>query len=357
MDNLAYDFREAEAFDVQPRESLPILSGRIPGYGPIIGDSSCMQEIFRLIERVADSDSTIVIQGETGTGKGLVARAIHEQSYRRNKPFVSINCGAIPENLLESELFGHVKGAFTGAITSKPGKFELANGGTLFLDEIGDMSLDLQVKLLRVLEENEFERVGGCTTIKTNVRIIAATHRNLEEAVEQGRFREDLYYRLYVIPITVAPLRERREDIPLLAHHFLKQLNEKKGARVNGFSEKTLKLMAAYNWPGNVRELRNLIERLVVLVREGEIYPKDLPIKMRNAVLDEQEEETDVPMAELPEEGICLTTAVSEFEKALIAKSLQKTNGVKKSAAKLLNIKRTTLVEKIKRYRLEPCMA
>ncbi len=357
MDNLAYDFREAETFDVQPRESIPVFSDRIPGCGPIIGESPSMREIFRLIERVADSDSTIVIQGETGTGKGLVARAIHEKSYRRNKPFVSINCGAIPENLLESELFGHVKGAFTGAVTSKPGKFELANGGTLFLDEIGDMSLDLQVKLLRVLEENEFERVGGCTTIKTNVRIIAATHRNLEEAVEQGRFREDLYYRLYVIPITVAPLRERKADIPLLAHHFLKLLNEKKGARVSGLSEQTVKLMVAYSWPGNVRELRNLVERLVVLVREGEVYPRDLPAKMRDVAFDEQEEESDVPTAELPEEGICLTTAVSEFEKALIAKSLQRANGVKKSAARLLKIKRTTLVEKIKRYRLEPCMA
>lgn len=357
MDNLAYDLREAEAFDVQPRQSISNLSSRPSGCGSIIGESPCMQDIFRLIERVADSDSTIVIQGETGTGKGLVARAIHEKSYRRNKPFISINCGAIPENLLESELFGHVKGAFTGAITSKPGKFELANGGTLFLDEIGDMSLDLQVKLLRVLEENEFERVGGCTTVKTNVRIIAATHRNLEEAIEQGRFREDLYYRLYVIPITVAPLRERRADIPLLAHHFLNQLNERKKARVSGFSETSLKLMAAYNWPGNVRELRNLVERLVVLVHEGEIYPKDLPAKMRDTVIQEEEEESDLPVAELPEEGICLTTAVSEFEKALIAKSLQKTNGVKKSAAKLLNIKRTTLVEKIKRYRLEPCMA
>lgn len=357
MDNLAYDFREAEDSSIHSVESLSTIPDGSKSFGQIIGQSSCMREIFRLIDRVADSDSTIVVQGETGTGKGLVARAIHEKSYRSNKPFVSINCGAIPENLLESELFGHVKGAFTGAVTSKPGKFELANGGTLFLDEIGDMSLDLQVKLLRVLEESEFERVGGCNTIKVNVRIIAATHRNLEEAVENGKFREDLYYRLFVIPVEVAPLRERKSDIPLLANHFLNVLNQKKGAQVRGFSEQTMKWMMAYAWPGNVRELRNLVERLVVLVREGDIYPKDLPAKMRTAFEEETDEQNDFPEAELPEEGICLTTAVSDFEKALIAQSLQKTNGVKKSAAKLLNIKRTTLVEKIKRYRLEPCMA
>jgi transcriptional regulator with GAF, ATPase, and Fis domain len=357
VDNLAYDFREAEETGIHSVESLSSIPDGSKNFGQMIGQSACMRELFRMIDRVADSDSTIVIQGETGTGKGLVARAIHEKSYRRNKPFVSINCGAIPENLLESELFGHVKGAFTGAVASKPGKFEIANGGTLFLDEIGDMSLDLQVKLLRVLEESEFERVGGCNTIKVNVRILAATHRNLEEAVENGKFREDLYYRLFVIPVEVAPLRERKSDIPLLANHFLSLLNERKGAHVQGFSEQTLKWMMAYAWPGNVRELRNLVERLVVLVREGDIYPKDLPAKMRTSFEEETDEQNDFPAAELPEEGICLTTAVSDFEKALIAQSLQKTNGVKKSAAKLLNIKRTTLVEKIKRYRLDPCMA
>ncbi|MFZ3048071.1 MAG: sigma-54 dependent transcriptional regulator [Desulfatirhabdiaceae bacterium] len=323
--------------------------GKTGPFENIIGQSDCMRQVFKLIETVADSDSTIIIQGETGTGKGLIAKAIHDHSYRHNKPFVQINCGAIPENLLESELFGHVKGAFTGAIAAKPGKFEVANGGTIFLDEIGDMSADLQVKLLRVLEENEFERVGGCSTIKTNVRILAATHRNLEEAVERGTFREDLFYRLYVIPVHLGPLRERKTDISLLANGFLKSLNEKKHTQVVGFSEKTMQLMMMHSWPGNVRELKNLVERLVVLTREGEIYPKDLPARMRI----QPEPIDDKPVTDLPEDGICLTTAVNEFEKALITQSLQKTNGIKKSAARLLNIKRTTLVEKIKRHHLD----
>ncbi|MGD9974825.1 MAG: sigma-54 interaction domain-containing protein [Desulfatirhabdiaceae bacterium] len=350
MENLAYDERAWEQTDIRLVDRVNTDDYATSGpFENIIGQSDCMQEVFRLIETVADSDSTIIIQGETGTGKGLIAKAIHDNSYRRSKPFVQINCGAIPENLLESELFGHVKGAFTGAVVSKPGKFEVANGGTIFLDEIGDMSPDLQVKLLRVLEENEFERVGGCSTIKTNVRIVAATHRNLEEAVEQGRFREDLFYRLYVIPVHLGPLRERKTDIPLLANGFLAALNQKKNTRVTGFSEKTMQHLMMHSWPGNVRELKNLVERLVVLTREGEIYPKDLPAKMRI----QTEPAEDMPVTSLPENGICLTTAVNEFEKALITQSLQKTNGIKKSAARLLNIKRTTLVEKIKRHHLE----
>ena len=319
----------------------------------MIGQSERMQKIFRLVEKVADSDSTIIIHGETGTGKGLIAKAIHERSYRKDKPFVQINCGAIPENLLESELFGHVKGAFTGAVAAKPGKFEIADGGTIFLDEIGDMSHDLQVKLLKVLEESEFERVGGCQTIKTNVRIVAATHRDLDAAVENGTFREDLYYRLVVIPLTLPPLRDRKSDIPLLIAHFLDQLNEKKRTQVTGISEKAMELMIAHSWPGNVRELKNLMERLVVLTQEGEIYPRDLPQKLRTAPA----ESAAFPDVEVSDEGICLSTAVSDFEKSLISQSMKIANGVKKNAAKLLNIKRTTLIEKIKRHNLEESFA
>jgi len=314
----------------------------------IIGLSDEMQTVFRLIEKVADSDSTILITGETGTGKGLVAKAVHQNSYRKNKPFVQINCGAIPENLLESELFGHVRGAFTGATSAKPGKFEIANGGTLFLDEIGDMSPDLQVKVLRVLEESEFERVGGCKTIKTDVRIIAATHQDLDAAVEKGKFREDLYYRIYVIPINLSPLAKRKSDIPLLIDHFLEEFNRKKDRNVTGVSDEAMEILMRHSWPGNVRELKNMLERLVVLKGEGGISPQDLPDK-----LIPRKDNVPLPEIEISESGICLNTAVSEFEKNLIAQSLNKTKWVKNKAAKLLQLNRTTLVEKIKRYQLQ----
>lgn len=317
----------------------------------VIGKSRAMSSVFKLIERVADSDSTVLINGETGTGKGLVAKAIHQSSYRRERSFVSINCGAIPENLLESELFGHVKGAFTGATNAKTGKFELANGGTIFLDEIGDMSPDLQVKVLKVLEEREFEPVGGCKTIKVDVRIIAATHRDLEEEVQKGNFREDLFYRLFVIPIQLPALRNRQIDIPLLVDHFLNKLNEEKGTEISAVSESVMNIFMAHGWPGNVRELANLMERLAVLKGEGEITVDDLPPKLRN-------NENSAPAVVAPEintEGICLTTAVNEFEKNLIYQSLERTDWVKNKAAKLLHVKRTTLVEKIKRYELHKC--
>ncbi len=350
MTNLAIDYSNWQDTDSRLEEKPFVISPSQPVlFMDMIGQSERMQRIFRLVEKVADSDSTIIIQGETGTGKGLIAKAIHENSYRKGKPFVQINCGAIPENLLESELFGHVKGAFTGAVVAKPGKFEVANGGTIFLDEIGDMSHDLQVKLLKVLEDSEFERVGGCQTIKTDVRIIAATHRDLDAAVENGTFREDLYYRLVVIPLTLPPLRDRKSDIPLLVAHFLDQLNQKKHTQVTGISEKAMELMVAHSWPGNVRQLKNMMERLVVLTREGEIYPRDLPQKLRTA----PSEDTSVSDVEVSDEGICLNTAVSDFEKSLISQSMKIANGVKKNAAKLLNIKRTTLIEKIKRHNLE----
>jgi transcriptional regulator with GAF, ATPase, and Fis domain len=264
---------------------------------------------------------------------------------------ISINCGAIPENLLESELFGHVKGAFTGATTSKPGKFELADGGTVFLDEIGDMSPDLQVKVLKVLEEGEFEPVGGSKTIKVDVRIIAATHRDLSEEVQKANFREDLFYRLYVIPMTLPALRERVYDIRHLAGYFLEQSNCRNNRRVKGFSEDALEAMMSYAWPGNVRELKNLVERLVVLQSSGVIHHNDLPLEIRSG-----SRSAEVPVAiEISEEGICLNSAVTEFEKALILQSLEKTKWVKNKAAKLLHLNRTTLVEKIKRHQLRPC--
>jgi transcriptional regulator with PAS, ATPase and Fis domain len=310
-----------------------------------------MTAVFRLVERVADSDSTVLINGETGTGKGLVAKAIHKSCYRKNKPFVSINCGAIPENLLESELFGHVKGAFTGATSAKSGKFEVANGGTIFLDEIGDMSPDLQVKVLKVLEEREFEPVGGCKSVKVDVRILAATHRDLEEEVQKGTFREDLFYRLYVIPVQLPALRDRQVDIPLLVSHFLDRLNREKGTCVNGVDETVMSIFTHYAWPGNVRELANLMERLTVLRGEGVIRADELPPKMRNA----NQPAANKTAPQLTCDGICLSTAVSEFEKNLIYQSLEKTDWVKNKAAKLLQVKRTTLVEKIKRYELQKC--
>lgn len=315
----------------------------------IIGQSFEIQKVFKVIERVAASDSTILITGETGTGKGLAARAIHLNSKRVDRPFVSINCGAIPENLLESELFGHVRGAFTGAVANKTGKFERGNNGTIFLDEIGDMSANLQVKILRLLEEGEFEQVGGNKTTRVDVRVIAATHRNLEEQVEKGLFREDLFYRLYVIPLNLPPLRNRQRDIPLLAGHFLKTFNQKNNHSIEGFSENALNQLSGYTWPGNIRELKNLIERLVVLKREGTIALHDLPEKIRRTTETQPGDE----IVEITDEGICLNTAVTEFEKTLIIQSLKKAKGVKNRAAQLLHLKRTTLVEKIKRHHLD----
>ena len=318
----------------------------------IIGRSHKMQEVFHLVERVADCDSTILITGETGTGKGLVARAIHQKSKRKNKPFISINCGAIPENLLESELFGHVRGAFTGATVSKSGKFELAHGGTIFLDEIGDMSPDLQVKVLKVLEEGEFEQVGGAKTIKVDVRILAATHRDLPAEVQNGKFREDLFYRLYVIPIGLPSLRERKSDIPYLAAYFMDMSNRKNNRELEGISEDAMQILLGYSWPGNVRELRNVLERLVVLKGSGKLSAHDLPLELKSA------NGYRTPQGiEISDDGICLNSAVTEFEKALILQSLEKTKWVKNKAAKLLQLNRTTLVEKIKRHRIQQAQA
>lgn len=351
MQNAA--LRKSKSNTSDANDTCNMLSTRFngeSGFDDIIGQSKKMREVFELVEKVADCDSTILLNGETGTGKGLVAKAIHQKSKRNNKPFISINCGAIPENLLESELFGHVRGAFTGATCSKQGKFELADGGTILLDEIGDMSSDLQVKVLKVLEEGEFEQVGGSKTLRVDVRIVAATHRDLCEEVQKGNFREDLYYRLYVIPLGLPSLQNRKSDIPHLVSYFTEQSNQKNDRHVNEVAEDAMAMMMGYPWPGNVRELKNMVERMVVLKGEGKITVADLPVELKKA---HQYEPTST--IEISDEGICLNSAVTEFEKALILQSLEKTKWVKNKAAKLLHLNRTTLVEKIKRHQLQPC--
>ncbi|MEN6475103.1 MAG: sigma-54 dependent transcriptional regulator [Syntrophaceae bacterium] len=316
----------------------------------MVGTSDKMQKVFDLIGKIAATDSTILILGESGTGKELVAKAIHYNSLRSTCPFVPVNCGAIPEELLESELFGHEKGAFTGAFRLRIGRFELAHSGTIFLDEISEMSPNLQVKLLRVIQEREFERVGGVKPIKIDVRIIAATNKNLEEEVAQGRFREDLYYRLNVIPIHLPPLRERAEDIPILIRHFLEKFSSQRPITLRDFNRKALSCLMRYKWPGNVRELENLVERMTVLCDSVEVELSDLPDKILTGTVQAM---SSIPQIELPEEGIDLSTAVSDFEKSIILQALNKSNWVKNRAAKLLKVNRTTLVEKIKKQRLE----
>ena len=314
----------------------------------IISHNENMQAVFALVERVADVNSTVLIYGESGTGKELIARAIHYNSYRQDKPWVAINCGAIPEGLLESELFGHEKGAFTGATTTRPGRFELAHGGTLFLDEIAEMRPHLQVKLLRVLQEREFERVGGTRTIKIDVRIIAATNKNLEELVAQKEFRDDLYWRLNVIPLTLPPLRERSSDLPLLVTHFIHRFNAEKKQNVQGITPEAMQRLRAYHWPGNVRELENAIERAVILKGSGFIVPADLPDKISRVTVKEA-----LPAIEFPDGGLDFDVMVQNFEKQLLRQALEKTNWVKTKAASLLHMNRTTLVEKVKKLRLE----
>ncbi len=313
-------------------------------FNNIIGTGPAMHRIFELVETIAGLTSTVLVQGETGTGKELIAKAIHFNSPRRDQKLVSINCGAIPENLLESELFGHTKGAFTGAVQTRIGRFEQAHGGTIFLDEIGTMPLNLQVKLLRVLQEREFERVGGSSTIKVDVRIIAATSANLEKMVAEGSFREDLYYRLNVIPINLPPLRERREDIPLLVQSFVSQFCERHNLERKSVSPQVMKALMSFEWPGNVRQLENLMERMVALSgnRTG-ILPSDLPHQIQAKT------QNATPFVEIPDEGIDFQTVVTDMERELITQSLRRTNGNKKLAAKLLSLKRTTLIEKIKR--------
>jgi DNA-binding NtrC family response regulator len=320
-------------------------------FDQIIGKSEGIGGVLSLVERVSDSDSTVLITGESGTGKELIARAVHYNSTRADQPFVAINCGAIPSELLESELFGHVKGAFTGAIANRVGRFEMADGGTIFLDEIGDLEPALQVKLLRVLQERSFEPVGGAKTVPTNVRVIAATNKNLEEQVAAGRFREDLFYRLNVIPIAIPALRERRSDIPLLFSHFMEQFNRSKGRKLSGVAVDAMECLTNYNWPGNIRELENLVERLAILKGHGQIEINDLPAKYR--ALPAAGAATASPF-DLPDEGLDFNSAVDQFENNLILRALEKTGWNRNQAALLLRLNRTTLVEKIKKKGLRP---
>ncbi len=323
------------------------LKGRYT-FENIVGSSASMQSMFSLMRKVLDTESTVLIRGDSGTGKELVARAIHYNGRRKDKPFVAINCAAIPNELLESELFGHVKGAFTGAVANKAGKFELADTGSIFLDEIGSMSPYLQGKILRVLQEREVERVGGSKPTRVDVRIIAATNTDLESAVKQGVFREDLFYRLNVIPIHLPALKERVDDIPLLVAHFIKKFNEKTGRNIKGLASGTMDNLTAYHWPGNVRELENIIERAATLTEgdyiDNEALPNYLKTSGKNA--------STFINPWIPDKGTDLVSEVEHFETSLIKMALEKANGVKSRAAELLNIKRTTLVEKMKRLNI-----
>ncbi|ANX04034.1 sigma-54-dependent transcriptional regulator [Immundisolibacter cernigliae] len=333
----------------------------------LVGRGHAMERVQYLIERVARTDSNVLILGESGTGKEVVARNIHFQSARANKPFVPVNCGAIPADLLESELFGHEKGAFTGAISARQGRFEAAEGGTLFLDEIGDMSLPMQVKLLRVLQERVFERVGSNRSISADVRIIAATHRDLEAGIREGAFREDLYYRLNVFPIELPPLRERREDIPALVEELSARIGREKGINVR-IGRDALAVLAGYPWPGNVRELANVIERMAIMHGDGPVGAGDLPARLRQAADSAAGTvaggELDLPLptfvpppegaaARLPAAGINLKDYLEDLERNYIAQALTEANDVVAHAAELLNMRRTTLVEKMRKYGLQ----
>jgi DNA-binding NtrC family response regulator len=313
----------------------------------IVGNTAVMIQLHELLRTVAASASTVLVTGETGTGKELAARAIHNASPRKNQKFIAINCSAIPETLLEAELFGHVRGAFTGAVANRPGRFEQANRGTLFLDEVGTMSAALQAKLLRVLQSREFERVGDSQTVKVDVRVIAATNSDLKRMVENGQFREDLFYRLNVIPVRIPALRERRADIPLLAQHFLERLAAEatpSRGRVT-ISQDAQQALMPYPWPGNVRQLENVIERAFALSPgRGQITVMDLPDEVRQASVGATSAELPIP-----DEGVEMERLVSDFEHGLIRRALERTHGNKRQAADLLHVKRTTLIEKLKR--------
>ncbi len=306
----------------------------------IIGKTDIIKQLFSLVQDVASTNTTVLIRGESGTGKELIANAIHYNSMRMKRPFVKVNCGVLAESLLESELFGHMRGSFTGAIKDKVGRFELAHGGTLFLDEIGDISLNMQLKLLRVIQEGEFERVGGTETIKVDVRIIAATNKNLEEAMNNGEFRQDLFYRLNVIPVYVPPLRERREDVKYLVHHFIEKFNKIYGKNIREISPKVMSVLKNYDYPGNIRELENLIERIVVLNKSNIIEIADLPPVM----LAGNDFSTDADM----ENG--LVAAVEAYEKKLILEALERNAFNKVQTAKELFINRSTFMSKLKKY-------
>ena len=329
---------------------------------PLIGNSKAIERINLMIDQVSDTNASVLITGDSGTGKEVIARNIHAQSSRSEKPFIPINCAAIPADLLEGELFGHEKGAFTGAIGPRQGRFEMAEGGVIFLDEIGDMPLPLQVKLLRVLQERRYEKVGSINPVKTDVRVIAATHRRLEDMIAEGQFREDLFYRLNVFPIEVPPLLARKSDIPLLIHEVISRIERENRGSVR-LSKKAISMLQQYDWPGNVPELTNLIERLAILFPHGVVDSKDLPDKyqVEGAIardIECSEEDSAAPqsgpdLTELPSDGIDMKKYLTDIEIALIEQALSKTNNVVARAATMLNMRRTTLVEKMRKYEIE----
>ena len=352
---VAPETTEEPTTSVRAKSLFPLaMAAAIPSDGRprsmegAVGQSDSLVDLYRIIDQVADTTCTVLITGESGTGKELLARAVHNASPRHGRNFVAVNCGAIPEALLESELFGHARGAFTGAHATKTGRLALADEGTLFLDEIGELPLALQVKLLRVLQSKEYSPVGDTRTLTADVRIVAATNIDLEAAVQAGTFREDLYYRLNVIHLTAPPLRERMEDVPMLASFFLQRAREKVGRdRILKISRQAADLLYRYGWPGNVRELENTIERAVLLSNGNAIEPRDLPAKLQGLAGDQR------TGARLPQQGIDLRKAVESFENKLISQALERTNWNKKRAAALLGINRTTLVEMLKRKRMD----
>ena len=317
-------------------------------FSNIIGESKAMKEIFRLIKQTADKKATVLISGESGTGKELVAKAIHDNSPRKQKPFVAINCAAIPETLLESELFGYEKGAFTNAGERKVGRFELADQGTLFLDEIGELSLNTQVKILRFLQEREFTRIGGSKNIKVDTRLISATNRNLEQALVEGKLREDFYYRINIIPLVIPPLRERKGDIPLLVNHFTDKVNSREGKKVKKIEKEALDMLISYHWPGNVRELENVIDRTVTLIDQDVITPEYLPTHIRDV------SKASLIKSQIRSGEITFTEAEEEFQKSIILDVLERTDYVQSKAASMLGITRRILKYKMDKFGIQP---
>ncbi|MBL7555778.1 MAG: sigma-54-dependent Fis family transcriptional regulator [Bdellovibrionaceae bacterium] len=329
--------------------SLKKELGKEFSFQNIIGNSPAMHHVFDLIKRVSQAPTNILVTGESGTGKEVIAKAIHYNGPLKDRPFVTINCGAIPENLMESEMFGHKKGSFTGAIADKPGLFEVADGGTLFLDEVGELPLSIQVKLLRSLQERVIRRVGSTEDTKVEVRIIAATNRHLEDMVQKGTFRQDLYYRLNVIHIKTPSLRERKEDIPLLAHHFLKKYNDKLNKNISSISTEAMESLKKYDYPGNVRELENMIERTVALEGGSTVLPESLPPLVNTSTGRKLASSNEI---EVTDDGVDLDKIIGQIEKELIIKAIHQANGIKKRAAKLLNITFRSMRYRIEKYNL-----
>ena len=328
-------------------ENAYLRGEQAQGYGEIVGGSDAMRKVFALVDRVAPTETSVAIYGESGTGKELVAHAIHSRSRRKDKPFIKVNCAALVETLLESELFGHEKGAFTGAIRRKPGRFELADGGTLFLDEIGDISPSMQTRLLRVLQEKEFERVGGEQTVKVDVRVLTATHRDLGKEVAEGRFREDLFYRLQVVPVSIPPLRDRRTDIAMLAEHFVRKLAPRANPAVKSISAAALDQLMAYRFPGNVRELENVIEQALVFTDGTEVTPGALPEAVRAAGSKPALSSSDLDLGS-PDRA--LPDVLDDLERQLILKAYTRAQGVKTETARLLGVKTSALYYKLEKY-------